>query len=60
MDWMKITSALVLGAMLVYLFPRAKLMMKHSPKGSSEDWRSVLIPLLGVILFVILLISMVR
>jgi len=60
MDWMKITAALVLGAMLVYLFPRAKLMLKQSPRGSSEDWRSVLIPLLAVILFVILLISMVR
>jgi hypothetical protein len=60
MDWMKITSALVLGAMLVYLFPRARAMMKHSPRGSGDDWRSVLIPLAGVILFVIFLISMVR
>lgn len=60
MDWMKITSALVLGAMLVYLFPRARAMMRHSPKASGDDWRGVLIPLLGVILFVIFLISMVR
>jgi len=57
---MKITSALVLFAMLVYLFPRARAMIKHSPKGSSDDWRGVLIPLLGVILFVLFLISMVR
>ena len=60
MDWMKITSVLVLGAMLIYLFPRARAMMRHSPKASGDDWRSLLIPLVGVILFVLFLISMVR
>ena len=60
MDWMKIASALILVAMLAYLFPRARAMMRHSPKASGDDWRSVLIPLIGVILFVLFLISMVR
>ena len=39
MDWMKIGSALFIGAMLVYLLPRAKQMIKQSPKASGEDWR---------------------
>jgi len=59
MDWMKIGSALLLLMMLVFLWPRAKQMMKESPKGSSEDWKAVILPLLGVIGFVILLIMMV-
>lgn len=60
MDWTKIGSALLLGAMLVFIFPRMRHAMKHAPKGSVKDWMGYLIPLLGVIGFVILLISMVR
>jgi len=58
--WMKISYALLLGMMLVFLWPRAKAMMQNSPKASSGDWRSVIIPILGVFLFVLLLIQMVR
>lgn len=54
--WMKIGSAILLGAMLLYLWPRAKVMIKESPKGSAEDWKSALIPLLLVAGFIILLI----
>jgi len=57
--WMKIGSALLLGTMLVILWPRAKVMLKESPKGSAEDWKGALIPLLLVALFVILLIMAV-
>ncbi|MBF0469762.1 MAG: hypothetical protein HQL48_00145 [Gammaproteobacteria bacterium] len=57
--WMKIGSALLLVMMLVYLWPRAKLMMKESPKGSMEDWKSAVLALVGVIGFVILLMTMV-
>jgi hypothetical protein len=59
MDWMKIGTALLLGAMVVMLFPRAKQMMSESPKGSSSDWKSALIPILFVIGFVALLIMTV-
>jgi hypothetical protein len=59
MDWMKIGSALVLGLMLVVLFPRAKQMLTQSPKGTSDDWRAVLIPIALVAGFVVLLIMMV-
>ena len=60
MDWTKIGTALLLGAMLVFIFPRMRHAMQHAPKGSFKDWMGYLIPLLGVIGFVILLIMMVR
>lgn len=56
MDWMKIGSALLLGAMIVFLWPRAKVMMTESPKGSSDDWKGLLLPLLAVIGFIALLV----
>lgn len=46
-------------AILVMIWPRAMRMLKQSPKGSSSDWKSVLIPLLAVVGFVILLIMSV-
>lgn len=59
MDWMKIGTALFLILMLVYLFPRAKEMLKNSPKATGNDMLSMAIPLLLVILFVYMLIKMV-
>ena len=58
MDWMTIGSALLVGLMLVLLFPRARQMLKESPKGSRSDWMSALLPLAAVVLFVILLMTM--
>jgi len=60
MDWMKILSAVFLGIMLVFLIPRAKQMLQNSPKGSSDDWKGFIIPILLVVGFVILLIMSVR
>lgn len=57
--WMKIGSAMLLGGMLLYLWPRARVMIKESPKGSAAEWKSALIPLLLVVLFVVLLIMAV-
>jgi hypothetical protein len=57
--WMKIGSAVLLVMMLVLLFPQAKRMLKESPKGTSSDWQSAIIPLILVVLFVALLIKMV-
>lgn len=57
--WMKVMYALLLGMMVVFLWPRAKNMIENSPKATGSDWKAVLIPLLGVVLFVMLLISMV-
>ena len=58
--WMKIGSALLIGAMLVFLLPRAKQMMQNSPKASEGDWKAVLIPLLLLVLFILFLITIVR
>ena len=57
--WMKIGSALLLGMMLMMIWPRARQMIKESPKGSSEDWKGAIIPLVLVALFIVLLIMAV-
>ncbi|GJL71256.1 MAG: hypothetical protein NMNS01_04550 [Nitrosomonas sp.] len=59
MDWMKIFSALALVMFIVFLFPRARDMMKNSPKGSSADWMSFVIPIVAIVLFIALLIQLV-
>jgi len=58
--WIKIGSAVLLGAMLIYLWPRARYLLKESPKAEKSDWQAFLLPIAMVVLFVILLISMVR
>ena len=58
--WMKIGSALLIVAMLAVIWPRAKVMIRESPKGSAEDWKGALIPLALVALFVMLLVMAVR
>ena len=59
LDWMTIGSAFLVGLMLVLLLPRARQMLKESPKGSPKDWMGALLPLGAVVLFVILLMAMV-
>lgn len=58
--WMKVAYAVALGAMVIFLLPRAKAMMQNSRKAEAGEWRGVIIPLLLVILFVILLIQSVQ
>ena len=53
--YMVLSGLFTLG-ILVMLWPRARALMKHSPKASSADWMAALIPLLAVIGFVVLLI----
>lgn len=60
MDWVKIGSAVFLAAMLIFIFPRMRDAIKHSPKGTMQDWMGYIVPLIGVIAFVIVLIMMVR
>lgn len=57
--WMKIGSAVLLGAMLIYLWPRAKYMLNNSPKGESEDWRIFIILIAAIGLFIWLLTKLV-
>ncbi len=59
MDWMAIGTAVLLIAMMVFIFPRMRESVKNSPKGSMNDWMGFIIPLAAVVGFIILLISMV-
>ena len=59
MDWMKIGTALLIVAMMIYIWPSAKHMMTNSPKAERGDWQAVALPLLAVVGFVILLIALV-
>lgn len=58
-DWQKWVAAGMMIMMVVYIFPRAKHMLKNSPKGSSNDWIGFLVLIGGVALFVVLLTKMV-
>jgi len=58
--FLKIGLAVVLLMVAWRLYPAAKEQMKNGPKGSSDDWKGLIIPLLLVVGFVFLLIMMVR
>lgn len=57
--WLKVGSAVLMGAMIVLLLPRAREMLKNGVKGSTQEWISALIPLGLVIAFVMLLVQLV-
>ena len=59
MDWMKIGSAILLGMMIVFLWPRAKQMLKETRKAEAGEWQSAILPILAVMVFVVLLVMMV-
>ena len=59
MDWGKIGTAILLIMMAIFIWPRARQMMKDSPEGTHSDWTSALIPLAAVIGFVVLLMYLV-
>jgi hypothetical protein len=58
--WLKIAFAVVLGIIVIRLWPAVNHMLKHGPKGTADDWRSAIIALALVVGFVVLLILMVR
>lgn len=58
-DWTKWLWALLIGAMIILLLPQAKAMVRNSPKARTGDWQGVVIPILLVIGFVLLLMSIV-
>ncbi len=59
MEWIEIISALALGMFIVVMFPAARNMMQNSPKGSSSDWVSFVVPVVMIMLFIMLLIELV-
>ncbi len=58
--WSKILVAIFLIIMIVKLWPAANHLLKHGPKGTSDDWKAAILPIIVVIGFVIFLIFMVR
>jgi hypothetical protein len=58
--WIKILSAVMMAAWIIYLWPRAKYWLSNSPAPKEGDWTAAMLPLGAVVLFVILLIMMVR
>jgi hypothetical protein len=59
MDWLKIASAVALVAMFFFILPSARRMVKNSPKGSTSDWMGFIVPMVIVVLFIMVLISLV-
>jgi hypothetical protein len=59
MDWLKIASAVALVAMFFFILPSARNMVKNSRKGSISDWMGFVVPMVVVVLFIVVLISMV-
>ena len=55
MNWMKISSAIFLGLMILVLLPRAKAILSNTPEARPGDWNGVILPLLAVAGFVVLL-----
>jgi hypothetical protein len=45
--------------MFFMILPSAKRMVKESPKGSASDWMGFIVPMLAIVLFIILLITLV-
>ncbi len=59
MEWMEIISAIALILFIVVMFPAARNMIHNSPKGSSSDWMSFVMPIVVIALFIALLIQLV-
>ena len=59
MDWMKIGSAVLIIAMIIFIWPSMKHMVNNSPKAEAGDWQSAILPIAAVIGFVALLIYLV-
>jgi hypothetical protein len=59
MDWLKIGSALLIVAMMIFVWPAAKRMLYESPKAEKGDWQGAILPILAVVGFVLLLMWLV-
>jgi hypothetical protein len=59
MDWLQITQALFLAAMMVFIFPMVKRAFQN-PGESKGKWSEIVVPLIIVLAIVAILISIVR
>lgn len=58
--WMQLALGAAALVALFYFGPKAGEAVKNSPRGTARDWLGVLLPIGGVVLFVILLIALAR
>lgn len=58
--WVQVGMGLMALAVLFFFGPRAIEAAKNSPKGTARDWLGALLPIGGVVLFIILLIGLLR
>jgi hypothetical protein len=49
----------MLGAMILFLWPRAKQVMQETRKAEQGEWMGAILPILAVLGFVALLVMMV-
>lgn len=59
-QWYQIVGALFMGFMIWRMIPVAKDWMENGPKGSNAEWLNAALLLVGVGLFILFLISVVR
>jgi hypothetical protein len=57
--WYKVGTAILLVMMLLVLLPRARQMLRDSPKAEGGDWTAAVLPVLLVVGFVVLLMWLV-
>ena len=57
--WMKIGWAVLMGLMVVFIWPRARHMLQNSREASTGEWMGALVPIALVGLFIVLLVMMV-
>ncbi|HHS83373.1 MAG TPA: hypothetical protein ENK38_00390 [Gammaproteobacteria bacterium] len=57
--WEQVLLGLLVVVILVWFFPGLKRTLKSAPKATASDWKSLLIPIGLVVLFVLLLLSFV-
>ena len=60
MSGLEIGYVILVIALLIFLFPRAKYWLKNSPKAEKGDWQAFIFPIALVILFVAGLMWMVN
>ena len=60
MDWTKILWAVVLVAFLAFLIPQWLRGRKDAPEAEPGAWSSAMLPIGGVVLFVLILILSVQ
>lgn len=58
--WEMLLVGAIVVLVLLWMRPGLRSAFKQTEQATEKDWQSVLIPLILVVLFVILLISLVR